>query len=219
MTDLHADAMVEGVKTLRPALACVGIALVVLGLAYGGGYWHGAKVTARKASASEAQAIEQANQAKGERDAITKLAQAKDAQIADREYRLAESRAKVARTVAELAAYRAAHPAEAAPADLPGESLQPRVDELAGLVRKQDAVIQAQDETIHLQDVEIADLTISRDLHKARADAADRESLNLRAALAAKDGLIRAAEIKGFCWGLGFGAATGGYAGYRVGRR
>ena len=217
MTDLHADALLENVKTVKTALGCVCVALLALGLTYGGGYWHGATVTARKASAKGAAAIAKADQAKGERDALTKLAQAKDAEIAAMGHGLAKADANVAKTKAELEAYRAEHPNIENPD--PSQPLQSRVDELAGMVVMYKDSEQAHVESERLKDALIADLAASRDLHKARGDAAERESLNLRAANAAKDGLIRAAEIKGFCWGLGFGAATGGYAGYRVGRR
>lgn len=222
MTDLHADELTESLRPAKAVLVCLGIALVALCLAYGGGYWHGATVTARRATVAEAKAIQKADQAKGEADALKKQASAKDAEIAAREHGLAEARANVARTTAELAAYRAAHVAETPVDPPPDEPVQPGVDDLAGLAAKQDAVIQAQANFIKGQDVKISDLTISRDLHKMRADAAEREALNLRAAMAAKEGLLKAAELRGFrngflCGALA-GGGTGGYAGYRIGR-
>ena len=222
MTDLHADELLENIRPIKAVLACVGTALVVLGIAYGGGYWRGATVTAQRASQKEAQALQQADQAKGEADALKVQAEKKDAEIAAKDRGLAEARANVASATAELAAYRAAHDSETAVDPPSDEPVQPGVDDLAGLAAKQDAVIQAQANFIKGLETKISDLTISRDLHKLRGDASEREALNLRAALDAKEGLLKAAELRGFrngflCGALA-GGGTGGYAGYRIGR-
>lgn len=226
MTDLHADELAESLRPAKAVLVCLGIALVALCLAYGGGYWHGATVTARRATVAEAKAIQKADQAKGEADALKVQASAKDAEIAAKDRGLDESRAAVAKANQELREYRALHASVSASApsgaSIDGQPVQPGVDDLAGLAAKQDAVIQAQANFIKGQDVKISDLTISRDLHKLRADAAECEALNLRAALAAKEGLLKAAELRGFrngflCGALA-GGGTGGYAGYRIGR-
>lgn len=58
----------------------------------------------------------------------------------------------------------------------------------------------------------IASITVSRDSWKASADQSASEAIQLHAAMAAKEGLIRAAEIKGFLYGFAFGSAAGGAA-------
>ena len=58
----------------------------------------------------------------------------------------------------------------------------------------------------------IVSLTLARDSWHASADQSAAEAVQLRAALAAKDGLIKAAELKGFLIGLGTGAASGASA-------
>lgn len=202
-------------RAWKPVIVTGACVLAVLGTTYGAGYWHGTRRTETKVSVAE----RAADIAKGENRALKAQALAKDAEIEAKDAGLAKARADVARKVAELAAYRAsmgAVPANVPPLD---ESIQTGMVDLAPLVAKQDEVIQAQANFIKLQDVKISDLVISRDLHAARAEASEREALNLRAALAAKDGLIRAAQIKGFAYGFAFGAASGGYAGYRIGSR
>ena len=62
-------------------------------------------------------------------------------------------------------------------------------------------------------------LTLARDSWRNAARESQQESLQLRAALAAKEGLIRAAELKGFLWGFATGNSTGGAAGFSLGRR
>lgn len=199
----------------KPLATAAGAVLIVAASIFGLGYWQGVKRTQGKAT----QAENAANIAKGENHALKAQALAKDAEIEAKDAGLAKARADVARKVAELAAYRASMGAVPVNVSLLDQPIQPGMVDLAPLVAKQDEVIQAQVNFIKLQDVKISDLVISRDLHAARAEASEREALNLRAALAAKDGLIRAAQIKGFAYGFAFGAASGGYAGYRIGSR
>ena len=55
----------------------------------------------------------------------------------------------------------------------------------------------------------IASLTAARDSWHTSADQSAAEAVQLRAALAAQQGLTKAAELKGFLYGFMFGGATG----------
>ena len=55
----------------------------------------------------------------------------------------------------------------------------------------------------------IASLTAARDSWHTSADQSAAEAVHLRAALAAQQGLTKAAELKGFLYGFMFGGATG----------
>ena len=55
----------------------------------------------------------------------------------------------------------------------------------------------------------ISSLTLARDAWQASANASAAEAVQLRAAMAAQAGLIRAAEIKGFLIGFAVGNGTG----------
>jgi len=201
----------------KPLVTAVGVVLVVGASIFGLGYWQGINQTRGEAT----QAENAANIAKGENHALKAQALAKDAEIAAKDAGLEAARAGMAVKVSELARLRKVAGKPNGPT-LNDDQLQPDyrdTNEIICISIKQDEVIKSQAEVIRLQDVKISDLIISRDLHKQRAEAVEREALNLRAALAAKDGLIRAAQLKGFAYGFAFGAASGGYAGYRVGTR
>lgn len=202
----------------KPIVTAVGVVLIVGASIFGLGYWQGIKHQSSKADQAEARA----NVAKGEADALRRQANAKDAEIiglksskdrADDEARIL--RAKLAKLPRP----------NATDAGIPVGPVEPIADpgdgtgHLLARIELQDELIQAQEAQVKTRDALILTLTESRNSWKASADARSAEALNLRAALAAKDGLIRAAQLKGFAYGFAFGAAGGGYAGYKIGSR
>ena len=185
---------------LGPVCYVAGIALVCLSLSFGVGYFAGQ----RKAANQSMQAENAANIAHGVADATKQQAEKADADLASQAPKLAEARADVVRKAAVLAAARTATtpqpPADPAPID---------VAALAPMDRAKDELIAAQKVYITGLESQNATLVISRDAWKATSTARDVENLNLRAANAAKDGLIAGALWKGRLQGLAIGIASG----------
>lgn len=201
-------------RAWKPALVTGLGVLVVLGVTFGAGYWY----AGNRNQAKVTQAETQANIAKGERDAITAQAQAKDQAIAAKDSSLADAKARLHRAEQELARSKMVRPA-VVPVPLPavpGTPLGNMGVEEPGwdLVGRQEAVIKAQSNLIKLQETKIDDLTISRDLWKASTEAGAREAAGLRIALEAQKSLTKNALWKGRFQGLAIGLGTG----YVIGR-
>lgn len=128
---------------------------------------------------------------------------------------LQEAREEVARLRAEVARMRRPAPrpnTPAGPAQEPPVVVPATVD-LAPLVAQQDLLIQAQDRQIKGLEAQTITLTLARDAWRSSAQASAAEAVQLRAALAAKDGLIQAAYWRGFRNGLAVGGASGAAGG------
>ncbi len=129
-------------------------------------------------------------------------AEAREAALKDAEAKVASLRTEVARL------RRAAPPAETHPGPAADQPVDPPVD-LAPLVAKQDELIAAQDvEITHLR-AQTLDLTRARDAWRQSAQASAAEAVQLRAALAAKEGSARAERWKGRIEGLVVGVGIG----------
>ena len=201
-------------RAWKPALVTGLGVLVVLGVTFGAGYWQGTKRNQAKVTQAETQA----NIAKGERDAITAQAQAKDQAIAAKDSSLADAKARLHRAEQELARSKMVRPplvSVPVPA-VPGAPLGNMGVEEPGwdLVGRQEAVIEAQSNLIKLQETKIDDLTISRDLWKASTEAGAREAAGLRIALEAQKSLTKNALLRGRIQGLAIGLGSG----YVIGR-
>ena len=130
-------------------------------------------------------------------------AQAPALQAADRE---------VERLRAEVARLRRPAPAPD-PKPTPNEPDTPQpvsspVD-LAPVVAKLDELGKAQDREISGLKAQVATITLARDSWKLAAQDSGREALQLRASLAAKEGLLKAERWKGRIEGFFVGVATG----------
>ena len=130
-------------------------------------------------------------------------AQAPALQAADRE---------VERLRAEVARLRRPAPAPD-PKPTPNEPDTPQpvsspVD-LAPVVAKLDELVKAQDREISGLKAQVATITLARDSWKLAAQDSGREALQLRASLAAKEGLLKAERWKGRIEGFFVGVATG----------
>ncbi len=206
----------------KPMVSAVGVVLIVGASLVGIGYSWGAKNAEAKANEAIKAAMHEADVQSGiastEREHAKKLdAKARELSAAKD---LADDAARILR--AKLAKLPRPNATDAGitfgpvePIAYPGNG----TGDLLARIELQGELIQAQEAQVKTRDALILTLTESRDHWKASADAGVVVELNLRAALAAKDGLIRAAELKGFAYGFAFGAASGGYAGYRVGTR
>lgn len=130
-------------------------------------------------------------------------AQAPELQAADRE---------VERLRAEVARLRRPAP-RPDPKPTPNEPDTPQpvsspVD-LAPVVARLDELVKAQDHEISGLKTQVATITLARDSWKLAAQDSGREALQLRASLAAKEGLLKAERWKGRIEGFFVGVATG----------
>lgn len=209
MVDLHADALLP-----KPwpswAKRCVWGALAVLLLVcglYGWSCVERHKATMHEASAAQAHESTITHAAQGATYDQQAEAQAPALQAAERE---------VERLRAEVARLR--HPApKPDPQPTPNEPDAPQpvqapVD-LAPVVAKLDELVKAQDHEITGLKAQVATLTSARDSWRLAAQDSGREALQLRASLAAKEGLLKAerwkGRIEGFVVGLAGGEAHG----------
>ena len=126
--------------------------------------------------------------------------------------------AEVARLRAELARVRKAPTAPPAPPQAPGapepEPMAPPVD-LAAVVAQQDLLITAQDKQIQDQAGQIHTLTLARDSWRLSAQDSAAEAVQLRSALAAKEGVMKAQRWMGRLEGLAVGLGAS-YVGGRL---
>lgn len=201
-------------RAWKPVLVTGLGVLVVLGVAFGAGYWQGTKRNQAKVAQSE----NAANVAKGEADALKRQAEAKDQAIAAKDSAIADAKASLYRAEQELARSKMVRPT-VVPVPIPAIPWTPMGNmgmEEPGrdLVGRQEAVIKAQSNLIKLQEAKITDLTISRDTWKEAESARAREAAGLRIALEAQKSLTKNALWKGRIQGLAIGLGSG----YAIGR-
>lgn len=205
MTDLHADLLIPDpwpswVK--RAIWACLAILLIVSGL------WCAScvlrhRALAHEASAAQAHESSVIHAAQGAIHDQTAEAQAQEVQDASRE---------VERLRAEVARLRRPDP-RPDPKPVPTEPSIPQpvsspVD-LAPVVAKLDELVKAQDREISGLKAQVVTITKARDSWRLAAQDSGREALQLRASLAAKQGLLKAERWKGRIEGFFVGVATG----------
>lgn len=206
----------------KPFVSAVGIVAIVGASVFGLGYWQGAKKAQARANEAIKAAMHEADVQSGIASMEREHAKESDAKAI--ELQSSKDRADDEARILRAKLAKLPRP-NAADAGIPIGPVEPIADPgdgtgyLLARIGLQDELIQAQEAQVKTRDALILTLTESRNHWKASADAGVVEALNLRAALAAKDGLIRAAQIKGFAYGFAFGAASGGYAGYRIGSR
>jgi hypothetical protein len=206
-------------------LAC---ALVIAAMAIGYGAW-----TSYQQRQVE-QHVQAADQHHGAADAhhesatdATGKAQTYDQQIKDKEPAAQEAKAEVSRAKERLAKIPAPTPM---PVPLvPGPDPTPTDPELVVLRARTQAqmdLLQAQERYITTLEGEKATLILSRDSWRtaagsSAAEAKERasEAVQLRAALAAREGLERAAYWRGFLHGSMTGGAAGAAGTVYLGRR
>ena len=206
MTDLHVDALIHDpwpswVK--RAICACLALLLIVCGL------WCASCVLRHRALAHEASAAQAHETAtihatQGATYDQQAEAQAPALQAAGRE---------VERLRAEVARLRSSAPAD----DPKPIQTEPSIPlpvsspvDLAPVVAKLDELVKAQDREISGLKAQVATITLARDSWKLAAQDSGREALQLRASLAAKQGLLKAERWKGRIEGFAVGFA-GGY--------
>ena len=192
--------------------------LVVVGLmatSCGVGYFQASHRKAREAQA----AMDQANQAHD--SAITHAAQGAvyDAQAEAQKDQLQAATSEVERLRKDVARLRKAADghvpnAPATPVEHEPDTTVPPVD-LTPLVAKLDELVKAQDGQIDALQGSLVTMTLARDAWKRSCEEGGREALQLRASLAAREGLEKAALWKGRIQGLAVGTAIG-YAGGRI---
>jgi len=197
-------------RAWKPVAVTAGAIVVVLGVTFGAGYWQGTKRNQAKVTQSE----NAANVAKGEADALKRQAEAKDQAIAAKDAGLEESRAEVARKVAQLESLRKQYSSHVQPHPIPiVEPIPTGVVDLSPLVAKQDEVIMAQGVFIAGLESKVIDLSQSRDMWKEAEAARSREVAGLRIALEAQKSLTKNAlwrgRFQGFAIGLGSGYVIG----------
>ena len=123
---------------------------------------------------------------------------------------------EVERLRVEVARLRSSAPADD-PQTIPTEPSiplpVPDYVDLAPVVAKLDELVKAQDREISGLKAQVATITLARDSWKLAAQDSGREALQLRASLAAKEGLLKAerwkGRIEGFAVGLAGGYVTG----------
>jgi len=193
--------------TVRGYAIAAGGAVLLWASSFGAGYWQGQRTVEARATQAETQAFE----AKGRADIHAKQARAAD-EAADKDATLkAVADAEAARLRSVVAKLRAQTPVAVLPAhvaDAPIERPAPSTLEQA-----KDELIEAQERRAQADNRLIQSLTAARDAYKARSEALESESLNLRAALEAQKGLVKASELKGFLRGFAYGGALGAVGG------
>ena len=197
MTDLRP------VWVKRLDLAILSLLLIVGGI-YGRSCVLRHRAVADEASASQAHETSVIHAAQGATYDQQAEAQATSLQAASRE---------VERLRAEVARLRrpAPKPDPQTPPAEPAEPLPiPSPVDLAPVFEKLDELTKAQDREISGLKAQVATLTSARDSWKLAAQDSGREALQLRASLAAKQGLLKAERWKGRIEGFAVGFA-GGY--------
>jgi hypothetical protein len=175
----------------------LGIAVVCIGaLSYGA--WLGHKERVADA------ALAAANVAHGAVEVHQSEAVTHDQEAEAQKPQANSNAAEVARLRGELAALRNAPKPDPGPVgpDAPVPDLQPIVD-------KQCELISAQETQINGLTLQVDTLTLARDAWRNTAQASQQETVQLRAVIAAKDGLIRGALLKGRIQGFAVGLGSG----------
>lgn len=188
----------------RLILGCCAAAL--LAFAYGG--WQG--MHERKADA----AMVSADELHVTAAVATGKAEVYDEQIKTDQPKTDASAATTKRLRAELAALRITPDApDASDSSAPiGAPIAP-VPDLGPVVAKQRELISAQETRITLLEGNVSTLTLSRDAWRTSAQASAQEAVQLRAVIAAQQGLIAGALLKGRLQGLAVGLGSGYVAG------
>ena len=189
-----------------------GIIAVAIGGAIMFGMWQGHRDNQAKAAQAQAEQhqsaaqIHQADAVKDDQAAadLQHQVQTGAATIVDLQREVARLRKASAQTHTETP-----KPGANDPVDLPAP-----VD-LAPLVAKQDELIQAQTVQIGTLTAQVLTLTNARDSWRSAASESQAEAVQLRAVVAAQQGLITGALWKGRIQGLAVGAA-GGYISGRL---
>lgn len=213
------------ISTRRLILAALGVGALVLGLCT----WSCAAERRAKAHTAKADTHQTARVVAAAEGAVydqTAQAQAKDTQAAAAASRaamerVAEVRQRVERWDAAGSGSGAAGVAHAGPSGVHASGYPAAVvDELNARIADQAALIEAQNEALQAQDheigglkAEVATLTRARDAWRRSAEEGGREALQLRAALAAREGSLRAERWRGRIEGLAVGVALGYGAG------
>ncbi|MBA4274834.1 MAG: hypothetical protein C0436_04175 [Alphaproteobacteria bacterium] len=188
--------------------------LIILGVTFGAGYWQGTKRNQAKVTQAETHA----NIAKGERDAITAQAQAKDQTIAAKDAAIAADKKALARANAEIQRIKDRPPV--VPVGPGTANTSPVVECRRELTAARELIAAyevgklASEQFTKGLETKIDDLTISRDLWKASTEAGAREAAGLRIALEAQKSLTRNALWRGRIQGLAIGLGSG----YVIGR-
>jgi uncharacterized small protein (DUF1192 family) len=171
-------------------------------LALGFGAWQGMR------EGKEGQGVQKADQHHEAMVVAQAQAVISDQKAEDRKPTLKANSDEVARLKAELAKVKAG-----IPSDGPSAESVPTYPDLRPVVAAQDQLIQAQDHQIQGLQAQVLDLTSARDSWRTSAKDSQQEAVQLRAALAAKDGLIKGAlwkgRIQGFAVGIGSGYGAG----------
>lgn len=182
-------------------------AFVVVALAFGYGSCRQRRANARAAVGATAQA-----QADQHRDAATSHAAQGaiyDQQAEAQKPALEQDAAEVAHHRAEVARLRRSAPAgPAAPAVSAPEPVGPAVD-LAPLVAEQDRLVAALTKENADLKTQVGTLALARDAWRAAAGDSAAEAVQLRAVIAAKEGLAEAAYWRGFRHGFLAGGVSG----------
>lgn len=201
-------------RAWKPALVTGLGVLVVLGVTFGAGYWCAGNRNRAKVNEAETQA----NIAKGERDAITAQAQAKDKEIAAKNAATVADKRALARANAEIQRIKDLPPVVPIGPGTPDLSPVVECQRELSVARALNAAYevgkQASEKYIFKLERENEDLTVSRDLWKASTEAGAREAAGLRIALEAQKSLTKNALWKGRFQGLAIGLGTG----YVIGR-
>ena len=166
----------------------------------------------------EAAAVEHADQSHQEAQHEADQAVAQDAQIEPLRRRIEDDAATVAALRRQVERLRTARPGPAPTPVPPGGSPVPPpipADRPVALDVAKDQLIAAQDRQIQDQALTIHTLTLARDSWKSSATASAHESVQLRSALAAQEGLARAERWRGRVEGFVVGVAVG-YAGGKL---
>lgn len=105
------------------------------------------------------------------------------------------------------------------------EDLAPRLDELQSRIlvlvettNDQTKLIQAQDAAFSGLQAQLLATSAARDAWKRSAEEGGREAVQLRAALAAQQGIAKSALLRGRIQGFALGFASGAAGGYVAGR-
>lgn len=198
---------------LRPVLALAAVALVAVVGGSAASCHYRARLAEAVTQADKARQSSAAHAAAG--GAYDETAKAQRAQIEYALQETAKAHAETEKAKRELDRLRAKRAADVQPVLPEIASDSDLVIAQAQVIEKQDAEIKAQDAEIKGLRAHVVTITKSSDSWKLSAQESQREALQLRAALAAREGLETSALWKGRIQGFAVGLA-GGYVGGRL---